>query len=409
MANFMTIAVDCQHEGVRRIFEEILAGHREFLLRSPRQAGRADLVILELDTANPQRTFSVIRTTLAAAPGTEIALTAERIDSQVMLEAVRLGVKEFFLQPLNRQELDQALGRFKARFRDRAPTSDTQAGTVVSVLGAKAGVGVSTIAVNVAISVQQIARQRSVALMDINVPNSDLASLLDLTPAGGLRDLAQDLSRLDETILLTALTKHASGVHLLASGVDTVCGETFPPRSVLHTLDLMRSVFEYVIVDCGAMPDPLTQEALALSTAMLVVTTLEVPAIRRAKRMLDFLRATEDDTPGRISLVVNRYTAKQQDLLREAEEVLQQKAAWLIRNDYAVASAARDQGTPVVTLAPRADLSKTYQAQAKTLLQRSGGAGRLVGDAQNRQQNRSLLARYWPGFSASARAKPETT
>lgn len=399
MANFMTVSLDCRTEELRRSLTEMLAAHRDLFVKQTTNAASVDLLILELDDANPARTFSLIRTTLNAKPQTEIALAAGRIDPQTMLEAFRLGIKEFFTSPINQQEVDQVLERFRERFKARVPAGETKQAQVISMVGSKGGVGATTAAVNLATSLQLVDRTKSVALLDLNFHDSDLPLFLDVSPNGGLRELSEDLSRLDETILRTVLANHQSGLQLLASGYDGIMEGVPAAGSVRHILDLMKSLFDYVVVDCGHVLNAANREALDGSSAIMVVTILNVPAIRRTKRLLEYLRGTQEDQ-GKISLVINRYISKDEELLSQAEDVLRQKAAWLIANNYSIASHALDTGIPFTVSSPRADVSKSYLKHAATIVERHRGTEPGIQGKQPEARKSSLLTRYLPNMPA---------
>lgn len=400
MANLMTVWIDCRTEELRRALTEVMRAHRDLLVKQASLCVASDFAILELDSTNPSRTFSLIRDTLSARPQTEIALVTTHIDPQTMLEAVRLGVKEFFVSPINRQEVDQALGRLRTRFRSHIPAGVTGQAQVISLIGSKGGAGVTTAAVNLAASLLQVDRNRSVALLDLNFHNSDLTLFLDVSPKGGLRDLSEDLSRLDETILRTVLAKHSSGIQLLASGYNGIMEEALATGSVLHILDLMKSLFDYVLIDCGHVVNAATKDALDVSSSIMVLTMLNVPAIRRTKRLLEYLDGTQEDQ-GKIALVVNRYTSTDEELLSQAEDVLRKKAAWRIANNYGIAKHALDTGIPFAISNPRADVSKNYLKHAVTIVERRGETESGIHTQGNQPEVRkaSLLARYLPNLS----------
>src|SRR5690349_14727431 len=186
MSRLITVFIECKTDAVRHAFEETFARKPGYIVTQAKQAGAADVLILELDEANPQRTFSSIRSTVSAASQTEIFLTAGRTDTQIMLDAFRLGVKEFIPQPINAQEMEAVLGRFEERLSARVPTKERKAGKVVSIIGSKGGVGTSTVATNLAAGTKHTVPSKSVALMDLNLQNSDLTLFLDLPSSGGI-------------------------------------------------------------------------------------------------------------------------------------------------------------------------------------------------------------------------------
>jgi pilus assembly protein CpaE len=402
MSRLITVFIECRTATIRHAFEETFARKSGYIVTQAKQAGAADILILELDVTNPQRTFSSIRSTVSAASQTEIFLSAGHTDTQIMLEAFRLGVKEFISQPINAQEMEAALGRFEERLGARVPTRERKTGRVVSIIGAKGGVGTSTVVTNLAASVKHVAPSKSVALMDLNLQNSDLTLFLDLPSSGGIRDLSQDLSRLDETILNSVIMKHKSGIDLLASGYDGLNGMTPASGCVTHTLDLMQSLYDLVFVDCGHILDT-TKEALDFSSTIILVTTLNVPAVRRTKQLLDAFRDARYESD-KIMLIVNRYSTRDEELLRHTEETLKHKANGLIPNDYAPTNRAINDGQPLTVVAPRAAITQWYLRQGAMFGGKDQENQHEVTDQKNIKRG-SFFNRYLPGLGLDAKAK----
>jgi pilus assembly protein CpaE len=401
MSRLITVFIECKTGSVRRAFEEIFARKAGYILTHANQAGAADVFILELDESNPQRTFSSIRSTVSAASHTEVFLTAGRTDPQMMLEAFRLGVKEYIPQPVNAQEMESILGRFEERLAARVPTRDRKAGRVVSIIGAKGGVGTSTVAINLAGASKQVVPSTSVALLDLNLHNSDLSLFLDLSPSAGLRDLSQDLSRLDETILASVLVKHKSGIDLLPSGYDGFNGMTPPSGCVTHTLDLMQSLYDCVFIDCGHTFN-VTKEALDLSSTVILVTVLNVPAVRRTKQLLDVFRDAHYGS-NKIMVVVNRYSPSDEELLRHTEDTLKRKVNGLIPNDYATTNRAINDGQPLSMLGSRA-ITQWYLQQG-AIFGVNHQEDRQEGVEKKNAKKQSLFTRFLPGLGFDAKAK----
>jgi pilus assembly protein CpaE len=341
---------------------------------------------------------------LNASPDLEVFLTASRTDPQMLLEAFRLGVKEFLPQPLTRQEVEPALARFEERFSGRVSGAEMQSGRVVSVIGSRGGVGASTVATNLAISVQQATQREPVALVDLDMHGGDLGLFLDLHAAQGLKHLSKDISRLDETIVRSSLAQHASGLHLLASGYEGF-DETEPTAgSTMRVIGLLRSMHRHVFVDCGHVLEPAVKEALDCSDQIIVVTTLSLPAIRRTKRLLEALGAVRYPA-GKVLMVVNRYMNDQKDLLNETEDLLGLRMAGLIPNDYGTASEALDHGKPLTIMASRTTIGQWYLRGTDQLI---GEKGTVNGTSSGKEQSKpaSFFGRYLPSFGLETKRKP---
>ena len=405
MSGFVTVWLECRNESVRRTLAEYLASHRAFLIKESGGPMTVDLVCVELDDLNPERTLASIKGILDKNPAIEIFLTAGRTESQVMLEAFRLGIKEFLPQPINRREFDQAVGRSKDRMKLREDRTKSKGGKVVAFLGAKGGVGTSTLAVNLALSLKHLDREKQVALVDLNLADSDLPLFLDIQPGKGIRELSQDISRLDATFVQSMMNKHDSEVHLLQSGLtgtEGTAAESIPAGTALHTLDVMRSIYDHVFVDCGHSLSQETRETLDFASMVCLVSTISLPAIRRTNQFLQLMREAGFDRE-KVTIVVNRYQSSDGELLQHAENLFEQKVGWLVPNDYPMASSSLNKGVPLTVHAPRAALTQWYINQA-SVLAGSKTAGSSEGQDYAGQKG-SLFSRYWGGLTFSPKAK----
>jgi len=405
MSGFVTVWLECRNESVRRNFEELLVSHRAFLIKESGGPTTVDVVCMELDELNPDRTLASLKGLLEKNPAVEVFLTADRTDSRLMLEAFRIGIKEFLPQPINRKEFDAAVSRLKERLKSKDGRRSTKGGKIVAFLGAKGGVGTSTLAVNLAISLRHLDQQKQAALVDLNLDDSDLPLFLDLQPGKGFRDLASDLSRLDTTFVQSLMSRHESDLHVLQSGLTGTEGgraESIPGGAALHTLDVMRSLYDHVFVDCGHTLAPETREALDFASMVLLVTTMSLPSIRRAKQFLQVMGDAGFD-PDKVTIVVNRYQSSDADLLHHAEGLFEQKVGWLVPNDYPMASSSLNRGVPLTVHAPRAALTQWYLNQA-AILAGNKPAGSLGSEDRVDQKN-SLFSRYWGGLTFSTKAR----
>jgi pilus assembly protein CpaE len=404
MGRLITVSIDCQNQAARQTFEEVVSRRRDYLVTKGQGTGAADMLLLGLDESRPQQTFGHIRELLSTSPNLEIFLTASRTDPQLLLEAFRVGVKEFLPQPLTRQDVDPALARFEERFKGRIIEAEDQAGKVICVIGARGGLGTSTVATNLATAVQQARQRESVALVDLDLHGGDLGLFLDLHPSQGVHHLLKDISRLDETIIRSSLVKHSSGVHFLASGSEGVHEMDLTAGSTMRVIGLLRSMHRQVVVDCGHVVEPAVKEALDCSDQIILVTTLSLPTIRRTRRLLAALGAARFRMD-KVRLIVNRYTNDQKELLAETEKLLELRVAGLVPDDYRTASEALNQGKPFTIMAPRTTIGQWYTREIDHLI--GYGAGKKSG-ATNESSNaaKSLFGRYLPSLGFEGKGKP---
>jgi pilus assembly protein CpaE len=404
MARLIAVSIDCRNEAARQTFEEVVSRRRDYLVTKGQGTGAADMLLLELDELRPHQTFGHIRELLVTSPNLEVFLTASRTDPQLLLEAFRVGVKEFLPQPLTRQDVEPALARFEERFRGRSAEAEDQAGRVICVIGARGGVGTSTVATNLATSVQQARQRESVALVDLDMHGGDLGLFLDLHASQGLKHLSKDISRLDETIVRSSLVKHSSGLQMLASGYEGFDEVAPTAGSTMRVIGLLRSMHRHVFVDCGHVLEHAVKEALDCSDQILVVTTLSLPTIRRTKRLLEAF-GTAQYPAGKVGVVVNRYGKDQKELLKETEDMLGVRMAGLIPNDYGTASEAIDHGKPLTIMAARTAIGQWYLKGTDQLI---GDNAAVNGAAAGKESGKktSFLGRYLPSFGLETGGKP---
>ena len=360
----ISVGLDIKNEGLRGEFAEIIGAQHGFYLTQPDHHRVADLLILELDK-DRGKTFAQIQAILAVSPSTEIFLTSAQTDSEVLLEALRTGVKEFIPQPIQRAELEEALLRVKERCREKKPAM-VKHGKLITVIGSKGGVGTTTVAVNLAASLRQANPDRSVVLVDLNPQFGDAALFLDMESAHTMGDIAKNIARLDETFLMSILSKHASGLYLLPSveAVDEI--GLLTPDAVEKTLNLLQTMFDFVIIDSGDSLADTTLATLNMSPTVFLVCTLTLPVLRNTKRLLNILSHLHYPTE-HISIVVNRYEKRTEVSPKDMEEVLGRKASWLIPNDYFTTMNAINKGQPLSVIAGRADVTKNFTKLAQTL------------------------------------------
>jgi pilus assembly protein CpaE len=360
----ISVGLDIKNEGLRGEFEEIIASQHGFRLTKPDPRRVADLLILGLDE-DRGKTFAQIQAALAASPSTEIFLTSAQTDSEVLLEALRTGVKEFIPQPIQRAELEEALLRFKERRREKKPAS-AKRGKLITIIGSKGGVGTTTVAVNLAVSLCHANPDRSVAVVDLNPQFGDAALFLDLEATHTMGDVAKNMTRLDETFLMSILSKHSSGLYLLPSANAVEEIGLLTPEAAEKTLELLQTMFDYVVIDSGDSLADTTLATLNISPTVFLVCTLTLPVLRNTKRLLNILSHLNYPTEN-ISIIVNRYEKHTEVSIKDMEEVLGRKASWIIPNDYFTTMNAINKGQPLSVISARADVTKNFLKLAQTL------------------------------------------
>jgi len=212
---------------------------------------------------------------------TLLALLTARSPS-LMKRALRSGADEILFIPLDPGEATRALLKVsEARWR----TERREGGLVISVASLVGGVVVTSLAANLALALASL--HQRVALVDLDLQTGGLAVFLNLDPEVTIMPLVRLDRKLDSIQLESALTKHPSGVYLLAAPKRIEEGELVSDITVGTVLDLIRQLFDYVIVDCGDHVDENGVAAWERSDHLLYVLNQSIAAARCAWRFID--------------------------------------------------------------------------------------------------------------------------
>jgi len=254
------------------------------------RAHRPDIVIVEMyHELNRMRSFTEdVREAVPEAPIVGVhnrdMFAHDDREGPYLIEAMRLGFVDFLRQPVSSSELQDVLER---NVFNRSRTLG-DAGKIASFLSNKGGVGKSTTAVNVAC---WLARKYpdDVLLVDTSLQMGVCASMLDLDPTNTLVEAANQIDRLDETLLRTLCTRHASGLRLLAAPPDAIAGANIDEGAIGRILSIARRCFEYVIVDTFPMLDSVAVAILDVSDRIYLVCNGILPTVTGAQKLLAVL------------------------------------------------------------------------------------------------------------------------
>jgi pilus assembly protein CpaE len=365
----ISVGLQVEHEELRLELSAFFAAQTGYRFRNAADTEWPQLVLIEMHP-DQNKTLSRIQAIRSASPTTEIFVTAASTDADVLLHVLRAGVQEFLPQPLQKEDLCHALQRFEARRKDSHPLP-TKRGKLINDLGSKGGVGTTTVAVNLAVSLQEVNPASSVVLVDLNLQCGDVALFLDIEPLHTFGDITSDPSRLDETFLTSVLSRHASGLYLLlaADRAEELHEWTF--ECLERSLELLQGMFDYIVLDSGHLFDDITVTTLNRPSTLLLVSTLTLPVVCNTKRLVTLLSDLSYPAES-IKIIVNRYNSKHGISLQDFEESLKQKPFGTIPNDYITASNSISKGRTLSGIYKRAKITKSIKKLAMALSEEKG-------------------------------------
>jgi len=277
------------------------------------------------------------------------------------MRAIRTGVKEFLIQPLNEEEIKQSLERFKMRQDKSSTVVPITPGHIINVIGAKGGVGTTTVAVNLAASLAEKKGVKSVALVDMNMLFGEVPLFLEIKPKHDLSEITKQVSRLDNTFLMNALSKSSAGVYVLPSPRHFDHNDALDPKVMDRILELMSRMFDYVIIDGGHPLNPMFLKLLATSDTVLLTAVLTLPCLTNIDKLLRSLLNLGYPVDKLIKVVMNRYIKSSEISLDDAENGISKKIFWTIPNDYRTTLTAINQGKALSQIAKNAAITKSFK------------------------------------------------
>jgi pilus assembly protein CpaE len=309
----------------------------------------------------PDQTIKLIQRLNLESPNTAIIAAAPNQSPELLLQSLRAGAREFLQLPVKEQELKTVLDRVAAFCAGRVEAPKKK-GRVIAVFSSKGGCGTSFIATNLA-----VATNARTALVDLNLQAGDLPLFLGIDPKYSFADMAENRARLDDALINSFVAPYSSSLSLLSAPKEADSADEIEPEHVFDVLQRMRESFEYIVLDPQHTFDSITLAALDLSDEIVLVLTLDIPAIRSTQRALEIF-----DRLGyprkKIRIVVNRWS-KQIDLdLRQVEKFLGEPVIGFIPSDYQTAVTSINLGQPLVKSDPNCKIAIEVRRIAKTLI-----------------------------------------
>lgn len=334
-----------------------------------------DIGIVVMDQG-PQKALAMITEINRSRPECSILVISTSTDSQLILQAMRAGVKEFLTQPVRTEDLVAAINRISEARYGRGD-SKSRGCQVISICGATGGVGSTSIAVNLG-CVMAKEQTNSVCLVDLDLALGDADVFLDAIPEYTIADVAQNIARLDFGLLKRSLTKHASGLYLLPRPVQLQDAQDITPDDVQRMIGLLKATFTHVIIDNSKSFSSLDFVAMQMANDVLMITQLDLPCLRNVVRLLSSFQQ-QDGLKEKVKVIVNRVGIDSGHIsLKKAQETFGQEIFWQLPNDYRVMIDVRNNGVPLIEQAPRAGLTQSIVSLSNALKGGEGGAGQAA-------------------------------
>jgi len=283
---------------------------------------------------------------------------------EIVIRTLKAGAREFFSKPIKNEDLEKVYLKIKNLIE--AEHHSTENSKIFTIFSNKGGLGKTTIATNLAVSLADLTGAR-VALVDLNLQLGDITTFLDINPSFDISYVVNNLTRVDESFLLSTLEKYKDkSLYVLADSPYLEQAEEISSEQISTVLGVLKSVFSYIVVDTGANFDGKTLCALDMSDSILLVSTINIPSLKNTKSCIDLFSRLGYDK-NKIKLLINRYLPDDENHLLTAQRFLQHDVFWKISNNYFTVMKAINQGIPISTVEPNSAINQDFLGLASLL------------------------------------------
>jgi len=302
-----------------------------------------DVVFLDL-SREPEAFFAFANQVRRTRPTVKLIACSAAVPPQpsMLLEAMRSGVQDFLGKPVQAESLKDLLVRISQDLNTREfPSQDK----LIVVMGAKGGVGTTTVAINLGVQLATFARKRTV-LLDFARPLGNVHLLLDLHPRFGIRDAVDSLERLDSHFLGGLLTKHKTKLEILGGTTQPEEWQHIDVNVLDRVVNVTQNAFDIVLLDMGSQLSTEWSTILRMARMILIVAEANVPSLWTLERRLLALKGFGIPQE-RARIIINRWHKGDDEVLKSIQKDINRPIFASLPNDFRKASQAVNLGTPI--------------------------------------------------------------
>lgn len=324
-------------------------------LRGEIQESSCGAVIVDMDAARLDEIEALQRITRRLEGRAPIIVVTQEFNASAVRILVQLQVADFLVKPLTTADLVRACIR-ALQGPGREENTESQIYTFMPAAG---GVGTTTLTLQTAFELHHsVTRGASTCVVDLNFQQGACAEYLDLEPRFDINEIENQPERLDRQLLDVMLSKHASGLCVLAAPTRPSEMRSFNTDVVVRMLDLVSAYFDNVVIDMPRTWFPWTETVLLGSNKLYIVSEMTVPCLRHTQRLIQAIYETAGKEV-KPSVIVNRFEQRTfQNGIRQAdvEEILGDHFVGGISNNYRLVREAVDRGVPLHEIDPKANV-----------------------------------------------------
>lgn len=304
-----------------------------------------DVVFLDLNRS-PEPFLQFAALLRRAWPAVKLVACSASVppNPQLLLDAMRSGVQDFIAKPVEEATLRELLQRIEKDLHSRE-TERAANHKLIVIMGAKGGVGATTVAVNLGVQLATFASKRT-ALLDFARPLGNAHLLLDVHHRFGIRDSVENLDRLDSHFFAGLLTTHKTKLELLGGVTQPEEWQEIDVARLDRVVNVAQNSFDIVLVDMGSQFSSEWSAILRMARLILIVAEANVPSLWTLERRLMALQGFGIEA-NRARIIINRWHKGDDEILKSIEKQISRPVFACFPNDFRKASQAMNLGTPL--------------------------------------------------------------
>lgn len=320
-----------------------------------------DVILLDA-SHDPMKELDSLEKLQAVRSGFHTVLLAPGNDPQILLRALRLGVKEVLTPDTVEAELEPAFERISKI----TTTRGSDKAKVMVFASTKGGSGATFLAANFAFNLARKSKAK-VVLIDLDLRSGNAHLMLSARkPIVSIADLAREINRVDSSFLESSMIDIEPNLGVIAAPEDPAQASEVKASHIEKILSLASEDFDYIVLDIGRAVVPTSIGALDMADHIFPVCQLSVPNIREARRLIHSLRAL-DYSPGIVKPLLNRYERSKTLRTDDLERAIGLEVFMTIPNQYAVVMDAINQGKSVADIAKGSGVNKAIDQMVAAL------------------------------------------
>lgn len=302
-------------------------------------------------------------------PTASIIIMSVQNEQEYLRKAMVAGAKNYLTKPFSSDELLQAIQQVHENEKRRRvvflkpETAKSKPGKIITIFSTKGGIGKTTISTNLAVALATKI-DGSVCVVDADLQFGDVALFLNVLPQATIADLVQDIEHMDEQLLAGYLCPFNRNVKVLPAPLRPEQAETISGLHLASILKMLRSMFDYVVVDTAPSFNDAMLATLDAADEVLVVSAMDLPTVKNVKLCLEIMESL-NYTEEKVKLILNRSDSEGGMDIREVEETLRRDFSATVPSDGKTVVSSVNRGVPFVLSNPDTHVAQSIYELAR--------------------------------------------